>query len=67
MKDYIKELVTMGYVSETGVPLKCMACNCEDLKFDWHSHIEGIATECEVTCNNCGHITGNYYCGAWEI
>lgn len=64
--EYIKDLIDNGYILNDGTPLKCIHCESNDIKFDHKSHIQGVVTEIEVTCNSCKNNTGNYYCGIWE-
>lgn len=66
-EEYNKQLIFDGYIKEDGEPIKCLYCDSTNLHFNYKSHIQGVATECKVKCNECGNDVGYYYCGIWEI
>lgn len=65
--DFIERLITDGYISAKGVPLRCQTCASDDLEDYGHIYENGFVIEHYVRCKSHEHLTGIWAYGTWDI
>lgn len=65
-EQYVRKLVTDGYINEKGAPLKCLFCDSKELE-DNYTYENHSAVENTVICKICKKPTGQWSYGSWEL
>jgi len=67
MEDEIKQQIADGYIDSIGTPLKCIMCECTDLKDEIVDYSEHGVMEYKKVCVECGIVTGYWSYGNWQV
>ncbi len=65
-EEYLKQMISHGYIKEDGEPLKC-ECECTDFKEVPTDYIDNTVCEFNSVCKDCNSVLGNWAYGSWML
>ena len=68
----VKYMIDNGYLAEDLTPIKCTKCDSTNIKDSNHQISgwnipEGVLTEYDAICADCGEILGHWAYGSWSL
>ena len=72
IEEFVNYMIDNGYYDDDLTPLKCTKCDSTSIKDDnrqvggWNIP-DGVLTEYDAICADCGEIVGHWAYGNWTL
>lgn len=72
MEEFVHYMIDNGYYADDLTPIKCTKCNSTNIK-DANRQVggwnipDGVLTEYDAICDDCGEVLGHWAYGGWSL